>query len=100
MTGLEWIEPEMAVLQSSEDKTLRVWDLRSCSVVRQFRARQYVQVCNIPCVCGTVCVCVCMCVCVGGVGHVTVSVCMNHVTVTVCVCVCMCVCVCGGGGVM
>ena len=44
VTGLEWVEPEMAVLQSSEDKTLRLWDLRSCSVVQHFRARQYVQV--------------------------------------------------------
>ena len=71
MTGLEWIEPEMAVLQSSEDKTLRVWDLRSCSVVRQFRARQYVQVCNIRGSCDRVCVCVCVYVCVN---HVTVCV--------------------------
>ena len=34
----------MAVLQSSEDKILRVWDLRACSMSQQFRARNYMQV--------------------------------------------------------
>ena len=46
VTELEWIGDEMAVLQSSEDKTLRVWDLRACSMMQQFRARNYMQVCS------------------------------------------------------
>ncbi len=46
VTGLEWIEGEKTVLQSSEDKTLRVWDLASCSTVQQFRARNDLQVCE------------------------------------------------------
>ncbi len=45
VTGVEWVEGEKAVLQSSEDKTLRVWDLGSCSTVQQFRARNDLQVC-------------------------------------------------------
>ena len=44
VTELEWIGGEMAVLQSSEDKMLRVWDLRACSMSQQFRARNYMQV--------------------------------------------------------
>ena len=44
ITELQWIGSEMAVLQSSEDKTLRVWDLRACSMVQQFKARNYLQV--------------------------------------------------------
>ena len=44
VTALEWIGDEMAILQSSEDKTLRVWDLRACSMSQQFRARNYLQV--------------------------------------------------------
>lgn len=45
VTGLEWLEGERAVLQSSEDKTLRVWDLGSCSTVQHFRARKDLQTC-------------------------------------------------------
>ena len=44
VTELEWIGCEMAVLQSSEDKILRVWDLRACSMSQQFRVRNYMQV--------------------------------------------------------
>ena len=44
VTDLKWIAGEKAVVQSSEDKTLRVWDLRTCSTVQHFRARNYLQV--------------------------------------------------------
>ena len=44
VTELRWIEGEKAVVQSSEDKTLRVWDLRSCCVAQQLKPKQHVQV--------------------------------------------------------
>ena len=44
VTDLKWIIGEKSVVQSSEDKTLRVWDLTSCSTVQHFRARNYLQV--------------------------------------------------------
>ena len=44
MTELQWIPGERAVVQSSEDKTLRVWDLRSCCVAQQLKPKQQVQV--------------------------------------------------------
>ena len=49
VTGLEWVEGERGVLQSSEDKTLRLWDLTSCSTVQQFRARNDLQVLCMEC---------------------------------------------------
>ena len=57
MTELKWIEGERAVVQSSEDKTLRVWDLRSCCVAQQLKPKQHVQVVQYVCtyVC-TVCI--------------------------------------------
>ena len=53
VTGLKWIEGEKAVVQSSEDKTLRVWDLRSCCVAQQLKPKQHVQVHMYPRVTGT-----------------------------------------------
>lgn len=44
VTDLKWIVKEKSVIQASEDKTLRVWDLTSCSTVQHFRARNYLQV--------------------------------------------------------
>lgn len=44
VTDLNWISGEKAVVQASEDKTLRVWDLNTCSTVQQFRARNHLQV--------------------------------------------------------
>lgn len=44
VTDLKWIANEKSVVQASEDKTLRVWDLTSCSTVQHFRARNYLQV--------------------------------------------------------
>ena len=44
VTDLKWIPRETAVLQASEDKTLRVWDLTTCSTVQHFRARNSLQV--------------------------------------------------------
>ncbi len=44
VTDLSWVPGEMAVAQASEDKTVRVWDLTSCSTVQQFRARNQLQV--------------------------------------------------------
>lgn len=44
VTDLKWLSEEKAVVQASEDKTLRVWDLTSCSTVQHFRARDYLQV--------------------------------------------------------
>lgn len=45
VTDLKWLLEEKAVVQASEDKTLRVWDLISCSTVQHFRARNYLQTC-------------------------------------------------------
>lgn len=44
VTDIKWITSEKSVVQSSEDKTLRVWDLSSCSTVQHFRARNFLQV--------------------------------------------------------
>lgn len=44
VTDLKWLLEEKAVVQASEDKTLRVWDLISCSTVQHFRARNHLQV--------------------------------------------------------
>ena len=41
------------MVQSSEDKTLRVWDLRSCCVAQQLKPKQHVQVHMNPRVTGT-----------------------------------------------
>ena len=32
------------VVQSSEDKTLRVWDINTCSVAQQTPSKQHIQV--------------------------------------------------------
>lgn len=53
VTELRWIEGERAVVQSSEDKTLRVWDLRSCCVAQQLKPKQHVQVIITVRVCAT-----------------------------------------------
>jgi WD40 repeat protein len=45
VTELKWIQGERAVVQSSEDKTLRIWDLRSCCVAQQLKPKQHVQTC-------------------------------------------------------
>ena len=44
VTDLKWITGEKSVVQASEDKTLRVWDLTSCSTVHHFRARNHLLV--------------------------------------------------------
>lgn len=44
VTDIKWILDEKSVVQASEDKTLRVWDLTSCSTVQHFRAKNYLQV--------------------------------------------------------
>ena len=44
VTDLAWVPGEMGVVQSSEDKSVRVWDLTSCSTVQHFRARNQLQV--------------------------------------------------------
>ncbi|XP_065917457.1 WD repeat-containing protein 31-like isoform X2 [Dysidea avara] len=43
VTGLKWIGTEMSILQSSEDKILRVWDLRTNSLAQQFPTKTNVQ---------------------------------------------------------
>lgn len=67
VTDLKWIINEKAVIQASEDKTLRVWDLSSCSTVQHFRARNYLQVSMTTFdTSGFTCICV-------GTRHVAVS---------------------------
>lgn len=61
VTDLKWIPTEMAVVQASEDKTLRVWDLTSCSTVQHFRARNTLQVSHyLLLICPVVCVLACI----------------------------------------
>ena len=43
-TEMKWIHGEDNVVQSSEDKTLRVWDTRTCSAVQQTPPKQHIQV--------------------------------------------------------
>ena len=37
------MDGEKSVVQSSEDKTIRVWDLRSCTVAQQMKPKQHIQ---------------------------------------------------------
>lgn len=41
---MKWIQGEDNVVQSSEDKTLRVWDTRTCSTAQQTPPKQHIQV--------------------------------------------------------
>ena len=41
---MKWIQGEDNVVQSSEDKTLRIWDIRTCSTVQQTPPKQHIQV--------------------------------------------------------
>jgi WD40 repeat protein len=44
-TGMKWIKNEWSLVQSSEDKTLRVWDVRTCTVVQRSQARRHILLC-------------------------------------------------------
>lgn len=45
VTDMCWLDPELAVLQASEDLTLKVWDLRTASMVQQFAPRLNIVTC-------------------------------------------------------
>jgi hypothetical protein len=85
---MRWRPGTHTALQASEDKMLRVWDVRTLEPVAVFPADQYFHV-RFALLCknewqplclkeGGSCACVCVCVCL--------SVCVR---VSVCVCVCM-----------
>ena len=44
VTDMKWIQGEGCVLQSSEDKTIRIWDVRTCSVAQRMPCKQHIQV--------------------------------------------------------
>ncbi len=44
VTDMKWIERQNCILQSSEDKSLRIWDARTCSVIHQLPTKQHIQV--------------------------------------------------------
>ncbi|XP_030910341.2 WD repeat-containing protein 31 isoform X2 [Melopsittacus undulatus] len=45
VTHLCWVPGEPYVIQSSEDKTVRLWDLRQLEVAHGFPAKQHIQTC-------------------------------------------------------
>ncbi|XP_068020256.1 WD repeat-containing protein 31 isoform X1 [Melanerpes formicivorus] len=45
VTHLCWVPGEPYVIQSSEDKTIRVWDSRELRVAHSFPAKQHIQTC-------------------------------------------------------
>ncbi|KAM8995862.1 WD repeat-containing protein 31 isoform 2-T3 [Ara ararauna] len=45
VTHLCWVPGEPYVIQSSEDKTVRLWDLRQLEVAHSFPAKQHIQTC-------------------------------------------------------
>ncbi|KAL5483730.1 hypothetical protein EMCRGX_G020138 [Ephydatia muelleri] len=45
VTDMCWLDPEMAVLQASEDLTLKVWDLRTAAMVQQFAPKLNILTC-------------------------------------------------------
>ena len=42
---MKWIPGTQTVLQGSEDKILRVWDMRTCTPTLSFPVDQYFPVC-------------------------------------------------------
>lgn len=45
VTDIKWMKHDKnCVLQSSEDKSLRIWDTRNCCVINQFFTKQHIQV--------------------------------------------------------